>query len=77
MIEMENVVKLLNLFANYKGRVLGIVIGFIISLLIIRFGIILSIFIVICVAIGYYIGLRFDDKHDFRDIISGILPNNE
>ncbi|WP_245684748.1 DUF2273 domain-containing protein [Orenia metallireducens] len=77
MINKDDLMELLNLLNDYKGRVLGILLGFIIALLIIRFGIILSIFIIICVGIGYYLGMRYDNKQDFKDLINDILPNNE
>jgi uncharacterized membrane protein len=77
VINKDDLMELLNLLNDYKGRVLGILLGFIIALLIIRFGIILSIFIIICVGIGYYLGMRYDNKQDFKDLINDILPNNE
>jgi len=77
VINKDNLMELLNLLDDYKGRVVGLLLGFIIALLIINFGIILSIFIIICVGIGYYLGMRYDNKQDFKDLINDILPNNE
>ena len=77
MIEQEDLRNILSLLSDYKGRVLGAIIGLVASLLIINFGVVLATFIMFCIGIGYYIGLRYDNREDFRDIVEDIFPPNE
>ena len=75
MADFNDLSQVFDLFSLYKGRILGVIIGLIAALLIIRFGFILALFIIICMGIGYYLGLRYDNREDFRDIIDDIFPN--
>ncbi len=77
MIKWDEISKFLSLFKEYQGRVLGMLLGFLVSLLIIQFGIILALFIIICTGIGYYLGFRYDNKSDFREVINDILPRKD
>jgi uncharacterized membrane protein len=73
----EMIQKILEIVYNYKGRILGTLIGFLFSLFFIYFGFILTVFIFVSILGGYYIGKRYDQQEDFRDIIDDILPPNK
>jgi len=55
---------------KHPGKVVGIILGLIYGLIAIRYGFFKSLFVVICAALGYYIGKRLDDKIDFKDLFS-------
>ncbi len=77
MIKKDDLLQLLNLLHNYKGRTLGVIIGLIVALLIINFGVILSIFILVCMGLGYYLGLRYDNRDSFKDVVNDIFSPRE
>lgn len=77
MVELDKIPQLLNLLENYKGRITGVIIALFAALLIINFGIILAIFIISCMGIGYYIGMRYDNREDFKEIINDIFSPKE
>ncbi len=77
MLEKEELKSILEFFSLYKGRISGTLIGFLAAVLIIRFGIILATFIMLCMGIGYYFGLRYDNREDLREIINDILPSEK
>jgi uncharacterized membrane protein len=55
---------LTDLVTHHRGKVLGSLIGLVLALMVIRFGILWTIFIALCVAVGYFVGKRFDDDKD-------------
>ena len=53
-------------FIEHCGRTVGLIIGFIAALSILIFGFFTTLFVVICMALGLYIGNRIDNS----DVIS-------
>ena len=56
-----------------RGKVIGSLIGLTISLFYISFGFFKATFIVICVAVGFFVGKRLDDGNDFIKTIKNLL----
>jgi len=58
----------------YRGRILGAASGVVLALMWIFLGFWSTAFVLICAAIGYYIGVRFDGDEDFRTFLERVLP---
>jgi uncharacterized membrane protein len=60
---------------NYhRGKLIGGLIGFIVGMLVLFIGVFKTILIVICTALGYYIGARWDAEGDFKKLLDRLLP---
>ena len=51
--------------------------GLFTSVLIIEFGVIPALFILTCMGIGYYLGMRYDNRQDLTDVLNDIFPPHE
>lgn len=60
---------------KHRGKAIGVLIGFILSILIISFGFFKAMFIALCMAGGYLVGKRIDDKGDLREMMSRVWRN--
>ena len=71
--------RFLEALGDRKGRTIGAIIGFIIAILVLIIGFFRTLFIVLCTWLGYYIGKKSDDRENFKDILSKIIPprNND
>jgi uncharacterized membrane protein len=58
----------------YKGRILGGIIGLSAGLLWAFMGFWRAFAFVLCIALGYYIGKRVDQKESLTDIFNRVLP---
>lgn len=58
---------------KHLGKAAGIMLGLIYGLLAIKYGFFKALFVVICAALGYYIGKRLDEKVDLREIFSRLF----
>ncbi len=54
---------------EHCGRTVGIILGFLIALSVLIFGIFTTLFVVICMAIGFYVGNKIDKEDGFSDDI--------
>lgn len=70
----ENRSLLVILLGDHGGKILGLLGGLITSLLIIYLGFIHTVFILSFSAVGYYIGSRWDNHENLRDLLHRILP---
>ncbi len=52
---------------EHCGRTIGVVIGFIVALSVLIFGFFTTLFVVICMAIGLYVGNLIDKQDGFSD----------
>jgi len=50
---------------EHRGKAIGIVLGLLASILFISYGFWRTIFIIICIAVGYFIGKELDEKKNF------------
>ncbi|SJZ85636.1 DUF2273 domain-containing protein [Selenihalanaerobacter shriftii] len=73
-MEKEIFEKVLTLLYEYRGRAIGALLGLLFSFVFINFGFILTVFIFACIFVGYYIGRKYDQQEDLREIIDDILP---
>ncbi len=75
----EKIMRFLEALGDRKGRTIGAIIGFIIAILVLIIGFFRTLFIVLCTWLGYYIGKKSDDRENFKDILSKIIPprNND
>jgi len=65
---------LIEIFLAHKGKLLGLFIGLVIAILIISFGFLEAVFIIFCMAVGYFVGRRMDEKKSFSEIIERLMP---
>lgn len=63
-----------NLLSRHWGKILGGLIGLVFALLIVKFGFWKGIFIMICIAVGIYIGWRIDENKGLRNLLERFLP---
>lgn len=54
-------------FSEHCGRTVGLLVGFIAALSILIFGFFTTLFVVVCMALGLYIGSRIDRGDEFSD----------
>ncbi|KNY26770.1 DUF2273 domain-containing protein [Pseudobacteroides cellulosolvens] len=70
-----NMDKIYSFYKSHKGEVNGAIIGFLIAVSILIIGVLKFIFIVICMAVGYYIGKVLSvDKDYLRKFLDKIFP---
>ncbi|WP_353892378.1 DUF2273 domain-containing protein [Proteinivorax hydrogeniformans] len=60
-----------------KGKLIGILIGFLISITYLWLGFFKGTFVAICIAIGFFIGKRFDDDKDFMESLKNLLKSKD
>ncbi|MGM0370376.1 MAG: DUF2273 domain-containing protein [Bacillota bacterium] len=77
MTNWDDLSDLVQLLHKYRGRIIGLVVGLVSSILVIEFGVIPATFIITCMGLGYYLGLRYDNREDLRDILNDIFPPHE
>ncbi|HEY9061311.1 MAG TPA: DUF2273 domain-containing protein [Pseudobacteroides sp.] len=62
-------------YKSHKGEVNGAIIGLLIAISVLMIGLLKFIFIVICMAVGYYIGKVISvDKDYLRKLLDKIFP---
>jgi uncharacterized membrane protein len=59
---------------KYSGRLLGASVGLTAAVLFLTIGFFRTLLILICVGIGYFIGLFRDSKEEFLEFVERILP---
>jgi uncharacterized membrane protein len=59
---------------KYSGRLIGSSIGLAIAVLFLSIGFFRTLLILICVGIGYFLGLFRDSKEEFLEFVERILP---
>lgn len=70
-----NTDKIYSFYKSHKGEVNGAIIGFLIAISVLIIGLLKFIFIVICMAVGYYIGKVISvDKDYLRKLLDKIFP---
>lgn len=57
-----------------RGKALGVGAGFVFGLLFLLVGFFKTIIFAVFVATGLYIGSKFDNQEDLRDVLDRILP---
>lgn len=65
---------ILFLLLEHRGKVIGSLFGFIVGLVVIFFGWLKAISFVLCVAVGYFLGTRFDSGKGVLEFLQKVLP---
>lgn len=55
--------KLLVVLGVHIGKIFGSIMGLILGWIVIRYGVIKGLFVVLCVAIGFYVGAKLDSPN--------------
>jgi uncharacterized membrane protein len=53
------------IFEQHRGKAIGVILGLLASILFINYGFWRTIFIVVCIALGFFIGKEIDEKKNF------------
>ncbi|MEA1960247.1 MAG: DUF2273 domain-containing protein [Bacillota bacterium] len=64
---------ILYIFTEHRGKAIGILLGLVASLLFISYGFWRTIFIMICIALGYFIGKKIDEHADIETWLKNLL----
>jgi len=62
------------IWQQHSGKIVGVALGFILGVLIICFGFFRTLFVMLCVAAGFVVGKRIDEKEDILEILDKLLP---
>lgn len=54
------------IWQDHRGKAIGILLGLLASILFVTVGFWKTIFIILCLAVGYWIGKRIDDHQTFE-----------
>lgn len=63
---------MLGLWNAHRGKMAGLIVGLLFGLLVMTLGFWRSLFISLCMAVGYFIGKRIDEKGSLNDLFSRI-----
>jgi uncharacterized membrane protein len=66
-----------NLWQNHRGKIIGVIVGLIFAIFVIAVGFWWTIFIYICMAAGYFIGKRIDNKIDLKKSFDQLFRSKE
>lgn len=65
--------KFLAILVAHAGKIFGSIMGLFLGWIIIRYGVIRGLFVVLCVAVGFYLGARLDSPGASTDMTSRFL----
>lgn len=58
--------RLLEDILRHRGKVIGTLLGLILGWMVIEYGVIRALFVVVCLAVGYVLGSRYDRGESAR-----------
>lgn len=58
------------------GKILGTVLGVLLGIFILCIGFFKTLFIFLCAGVGFVVGKRMDEKADFSELLSKIIPSD-
>ncbi len=61
------------IFTEHRGKAIGVILGLVASILFITYGFWRTIFIIVCIALGYFIGKKLDDHTDIEAWIKNLF----
>jgi len=67
----ENLFRII--FEQHRGKAIGIVLGLLASILFISYGFWRTIFIIVCIALGFFIGKEIDENKNFDQWLKQIF----
>lgn len=59
----ENLFRII--FERHRGKAIGIILGLVASILFITYGFWRTIFVIVCIALGFFIGKEIDENKNF------------
>lgn len=59
---------------KYSGRLAGSAVGLVIAILFLTLGFFKTLLILICVGIGFFLGMFRDSREEFLEFVERILP---
>ncbi|MDD4801713.1 MAG: DUF2273 domain-containing protein [Syntrophomonas sp.] len=68
---------ILFVITEHRGKTIGIFMGMIASFLVINYGFWRTMFIAFCIALGYILGKKIDDKTDLEVWIKNLFKSNK
>ncbi|MGS0764038.1 DUF2273 domain-containing protein [Syntrophomonas curvata] len=71
----ENILRII--FEQHRGKAIGIVLGLLASILFISYGFWRTIFIIICIALGFFIGKELDEKKNFEQWLKRMFKDKQ
>ena len=69
----ENLFRII--FEQHRGKAIGIVLGLLASILFISYGFWRTIFIIVCIALGFFIGKEIDENKNFDQWLKQIFKD--
>jgi len=69
----ENLFRII--FEQHRGKAIGIVLGLLASILFISYGFWRTIFIIVCIALGFFIGKKIDENKNFDQWLKQIFKD--
>ncbi len=60
---------------EHPGKLVGLILGILVGIIFLLVGFWKTVIFIGFISIGLYIGKKFDNREDFRDIIEKILPD--
>ena len=71
----ENLLRMI--FEQHRGKAIGIIMGLLASILFINYGFWRTIFIIICIAVGFFIGKELDEKKNFDEWLKRMFKDKQ
>ena len=71
----ENILRII--LEQHRGKAIGIVLGLIASILFISYGFWRTIFIIICIALGFFVGKEIDEKKNFDQWLKRMFKDKQ
>jgi len=65
------------IFEQHRGKAIGIIMGLLASILFINYGFWRTIFIIICIAVGFFIGKELDEKKNFDEWLKRMFKDKQ
>jgi len=69
----ENLLRII--FEQHRGKAIGILLGLLASILFISYGFWRTIFIIVCIALGFFIGKEIDENKNFDQWLKQIFKD--
>lgn len=71
----ENILRII--IEQHRGKAIGIIMGLLASILFINYGFWRTIFIIICIALGFFIGKELDEKKNFDQWLKRMFKDKQ
>ena len=68
---------LATLIQENRGKTIGVGLALIVSILFVTLGFWKTMFIVICIAVGYFVGKKLDENEDFDEWTRRLFRNKD